>query len=228
MALLNEPETNEALLALDRALVEAVRARAAAGPRDRADASAIALRQLLDGAAPAEAAAVKAVWGRLEVATGPALVVCGGLAQALAVDRYGLGARPMSADDALKAVDSGSRAVIDLTPDRPWWGRLLARPELKIVAALPDDRRGRPQAFVVSRGISGPTGDDRSFWVTDSGWSEGKIAEALGEAGLVADPLAAAGGLKLFMLTGYVQAEDGRLKTAPGRLNGVIGAAPIF
>ena len=228
MALLDEPETNEALLALDRALVEAVRARVAAGPRDRADASAIVLRQLLDGASPAEAAAVKAVWGRVEVATGPALVVCGGLAQALAVDRYGLGSRPMSADEALKAVEAGARAVIDLTPDRPWWGRLLARPELKIVAALPDDRRGRPQAFVVSRETSGPTGDDRSFWVTDSGWSETKIVEALGEAGLVADPLAAAGGLKLFVLTGYVQAEDGRLKTAPGRLNGVIGAAPIF
>ena len=52
--------------------------------------------------------------------------------------------------------------------------------------------------------------------------------DALGEAGLIADPLAAAGGLKLFVLTGYVQADDGRLKTAPGRLNGVIGAAPIF
>lgn len=228
MALLDEPETNEALLALDRALIEAVKARVAAGPRDRADASAIALRGLLDGASPSEAAAVKAVWGRLEVATGAAVVVCGGVAQALATDRYGLGSRPMSADDALKAVEAGSRAVIDLTPDRPWWGRLLARPELKIVAALPDDRRGRPQAFVVSTDMSGPTGDDRSFWVTDSGWSEGKIVEALGEAGLVADPLAAAGGLKLFMLTGYVQAEDGRLKTAPGRLNGVIGAAPIY
>jgi len=228
MALLDEPETNESLLALDRALVEAVRARVAAGPRDRADAAAIALRQLLDGASPAEAAAVKAVWGRVEAATGPALVVCGGLAQALVVDRYGLGSRPMSADDALKAVEAGARAVIDLSPDRPWWGRLLARPELKIVAALPDDRRGRPQAFVVSKEMSGPTGDDRSFWVTDSGWSETKIVEALGEAGLVADPLAAAGGLKLFVLTGYVQAEDGRLKSAPGRLNGVIGAAPIF
>ena len=46
MALLDEPEADDALLALDRALVEAVRARVAAGPRDRADASAIALRRL--------------------------------------------------------------------------------------------------------------------------------------------------------------------------------------
>ncbi len=228
MALLDEPEADDALLALDRALVEAVRARVAAGPRDRADASAIALRPLLDGASADDAASVKAVWGRIEVATGPALVVCGGVAQALATDRYGLRSRPLSADEALKAAEAGSRAVIDLSPDRPWWGRLLARPELKIVAALPDDRRGRPQAFVVSKEMSGPTGDDRSFWVTDSGWSEAKIVDALGDAGLVADPLAAAGGLKLFMLTGYVQVDDGRLKSAPGRMSGVIGAAPIF
>jgi len=80
----------------------------------------------------------------------------------------------------------------------------------------------------VSKEMSGPTGDDRSFWVTDSGWSETKIVDALSDAGLVADPLAAAGGLKLFMLTGYVQVDDGRLKGAPGRMSGVIGAAPIF
>ena len=80
----------------------------------------------------------------------------------------------------------------------------------------------------MSREQSGPTGDDRSFWVTDSGWSETKIVEALGQSGLIADPLAAAGGLKLFVLTGYVQPEDGRLSDAPGRLTGVIGAAPIF
>ena len=35
-------------------------------------------------------------------------------------------------------------------------------------------------------------------------------------------------GLKLFMLAGYVQSEDGRLIDAPGSLKGVIGAAPVF
>ena len=228
MTLLDEPQMDPDLLALDRAVAQAVAARLAAGPRDRLDAAAIALRSLLDGLTPAQVGVIKTVWGRLEAATGPALVASGGVAQALATDRFGLGVRPLSAEEALKAADAGSRAVIDLTPDRPWWGRLLARPDLRIVAALPDDRRGRPQAFVVARDASGPTGDDRSFWVTDSGWSEDKIVDALGQAGLAADLLAAAGGLKLFVLTGYVQADDGRLKSAPGRLNGVIGAAPIF
>lgn len=228
MTLLDAPEPNAALTALDRVLVEAVRARVQAGPRARLDDAAIALRSLLSDVGPAEAAAVKAVWGRVDATTGPALVACGGLAQTLATDRFGLGVRPLSADDALKAADAGSRALIDLTPDRPWWGRLLARPDLRIVWALPDDRRGRPQAYMVSREGSGPTGDDRSFWVTDSGWSEAKIVESLSDLGLVADPLAAAGGLKLFMLAGYVQVDDGRLKSAPGRMSGVIGAAPIF
>ena len=36
------------------------------------------------------------------------------------------------------------------------------------------------------------------------------------------------GGLMLFVLTGYVQAEDIRLDGAPGGLTGVIGAAPVF
>jgi hypothetical protein len=228
MGLLEEPQDDAVLSGLDRAVVEAVRARIAAGPRDRFDGGVLALRDLTADVGPVERSALKALWGRIEAATGPSLVTCGGLALALATDRYGLGARPLSADDALRAVEGGSRAMLDLTSDRPWWGRLLARPELKIVAALPDDGRARPQAFLVTKEVSGPTGGDRTFWVTDSGWSETKIVEALGEAGLVADPLAAAGGLKLFVLTGYVQAEDGRLTNAPGRLTGVIGAAPIF
>lgn len=228
MTLLDEPQADERRLALDRAVVEAVRARVAAGPRDRVDAAAMALRRLLSETAPIEANVLRATWGRIEAATRPALVVCGGLAQVLAADRFGLGVRPLPVEDALKAAETGSRALLDLSPDRPWWGRLLARPDVRIVAALPDDRRARPQALLASREISGPTGDDRSFWVTDSGLSDVRIVAALADAGLIADPLAAAGGLKLFMLAGYVQAEDGRLSDAPGRLTGVIGAAPVF
>ena len=225
--MLTEPQIDESLIALDRAVIEAVRARLAAGPWTGEAAAAIALRPLLAGCGPAEAAAVKAVMGRLEAARTP-LATGGALAQVLAADRFGLSARPSAdAEAALKAADGGARAVLDLS-GRPWWGRLLARPDLRVIATLPDDPLSRPQAFVVARATTGPTGDDRSFWVTDSGWSDARIIEALSGAGLAAEALAASGGLKLFMLAGYVQAEDGRLDGAPGSLSGVIGAAPLF
>jgi hypothetical protein len=135
------------------------------------------------------------------------------------------------ADQALIAVRDGAaqktRALIDLSA-RPWWGRLLALPMLKVIAALPDDAAGAPRALMVSTEAPGPTGDDRTFWVTDSGWPDARIVEALGQAGLAAEFLSGGGGLKLFVLTGYVQAEDIRLDGAPGGLTGVIGAAPVF
>jgi hypothetical protein len=81
---------------------------------------------------------------------------------------------------------------------------------------------------MIQRTEPGPTGDDRTFWATDSQAPDARIVEILGAAGLAASPLIAAGGLKLFMLAGYVQAEDGRLASAPGSLSGVIGAAPQF
>jgi hypothetical protein len=105
---------------------------------------------------------------------------------------------------------------------------LLAEPTLSVVAALSDDRHGLPRALMVQRAQPGPTGDDRTFWATDSKGTDARIVETLGAAGLAASPLIAAGGLKLFMLAGYVQAEDGRLASAPGSLSGVIGAAPQF
>ena len=117
---------------------------------------------------------------------------------------------------------------MDLTPASAWWGRLLAEPALRVVAALPDHGAGLPRALLVQRAEPGPTGDDRTFWATDSGLPEARIVAALGDLGLAATPLPAAGGLKLFALAGYVQAEDGRLASAPGDLNGVIGAAPLF
>lgn len=81
---------------------------------------------------------------------------------------------------------------------------------------------------MIQRAEPGPTGDDRTFWATDSSATDARIVEALAVAGLAAGPLIAAGGLKLFMLAGYVQADDGRLNGAPGELSGVIGAAPLF
>jgi len=230
--MLIEPPADTERLSLEQALAAAARARLAAGPRGSVDGDAIALRAVLGALNPAEKAAVRAVLGRLEAADGRPLIACGPLAQVLAADRWGLAARPMvEADQALSAVRDGAarkaRALIDLS-GRPWWGRLLALPRLKVVAALPDDAAGSPRALMVSTEAPGPTGDDRTFWVTDSPWRDARIVEALGQAGLAAEFLSGGGGLKLFVLTGYVQAEDIRLDGAPGGLTGVIGAAPVF
>ena len=227
--MLVEPEADEARLALDRAVAEAVRARLSTGPRAAPDADAIALRQALDGLTPTEASAVRAVLGRIDAAHGAPLVVWGRASQVLASDRFGLAARLAATPEAaLKAVREGGRALMDLTPSSAWWGRLLAEPALRVVSALPDSGQGLPRAVMVQRTSPGPTGGDRTFWATDSGWPDARIIEALAAAGLAADPLIAGGGLKLFALAGYVQTEDGRLNSAPGRLSGVIGAAPIF
>jgi hypothetical protein len=224
-----EPEADAERLALDRAVAEAVRLRIASGPRPTPDADAIAQRELLTGLSPAATAAVRAVLGRIDAATGAPLVVWGTASEILAADRFGLTARTaVEPDQALAAVRDGARALMDLTPDKAWWGRLLAEPTLSVVAALSDDRHGLPRALMVQRTQPGPTGDDRTFWATDSKGTDARIVETLGAAGLAASPLIAAGGLKLFMLAGYVQAEDGRLASAPGTLSGVIGAAPQF
>ena len=227
--MLIEPQADAERLALDRAVAEAVRQRVAAGPRPSPDADAIALRELLKDLSPAATAAVRAVLGRIDAATGAPLVVWGAASQTLAADRFGLAARVAAGpEQALAAVREGSRALLDVTPGKAWWGRLLAEPAVCVVAALPDDRHGLPRALLVQRTEPGPTGDDRTFWATDSQAPDARIVETLGAAGLAASPLIAAGGLKLFMLAGYVQAEDGRLASAPGGLSGVIGAAPQF
>jgi hypothetical protein len=223
------PEADAERLALDRAVAEAVRLRVAAGPRPSPDADTIALRDLLKDLSPSAAAAVRVVLGRIDAASGAPLVVWGAASQTLAADRFGLTARTAAEpEQALAAVREGSRALLDLTPGKAWWGRLLAEPALRVIAALPDDRHGLPRALLVQRTEPGPTGDDCTFWATDSKAPDARIIETLGAAGLAASPLIAAGGLKLFMLAGYVQAEDERLATAPGGFSGVIGAAPQF
>ena len=52
------------------------------------------------------------------------------------------------------------------------------------------------------------------------------IEETLSRDGVAARLVSHGGGLKLFALAGYYQREDERLARAPGRLTGVIGAAP--
>lgn len=225
--MLVEPPQDEARLTLDRAVADAVAARIAAGPRTGPDADAIALRTLLADIPAASRPAVCALLGRIEAAGAPPLTVHGPLSQALAADRFGLTfTRAADPLDALKAARTG-RALIDLSAGA-WWGRLLATPDLRVIAALPDDRHGRPHALLVATAQPGPTGDDRTFWVSDSPLSDARLIAALGDAGLAASPLAATGGLKLFALAGYVQADDPRLACAPGALNGVIGAAPLY
>ena len=225
--MLVEPSEDAARLALDRAVAQAVAARIAAGSRAGPDADAIALRALLADIPTSGRPAVRALLGRIEAAIAAPLAVHGPLSEALAADRFGLSfSRAADPVAALKAARTG-RALIDLAAGA-WWGRLLAAPDLRIVAALPDDRDGRPHALLVAGSRPGPTGDDRTFWVTDSPASDARIIAALADTGLAASPLAAAGGLKLFVLAGYVQAEDPRLASAPGALNGVIGAAPLF
>ena len=71
-----------------------------------------------------------------------------------------------------------------------------------------------------------PTGADLTYWVTDAGGSAQAIEAALGRDGVAGDLIAEAGGLKLFALMGFYQPGDERLARAPGRLTGVIGAAP--
>ncbi|HEX7948692.1 MAG TPA: chorismate mutase, partial [Phenylobacterium sp.] len=65
-----------------------------------------------------------------------------------------------------------------------------------------------------------------TFWVTDAIESVAAVEAALSRDGVAADLVAEAGGLKLFALAGFYQREDERLARAPGRLSGVIGAAP--
>lgn len=228
--LLDEPTPDPQVAAADRALAEALAARLALGASASHDGEALALRALLAEAHDSrQASVIQAVWGRISAGAGAPVIAAEGVAQVWAADRYGQVRSAPGAPDALLAeAERGLRVMLPLDDPRAWWARLLARPALRIVAALPDDRYGLPQAGVVSNQPTGPTGEDRTFWVTDSALPDDRILAALNDSGLTGRRLTAAGGLKLFLLAGYVQAEDGRLATAPGRLQGVIGAASVF
>ena len=227
--MLVEPPVDADMDALDRDLLTALRARIKAGVRVSVDAEILALRAQLNRANAAETPMLRALLGRLDAAMGSRLTVWGPAARTLAIDRYGLSVQVAAdADAALAAVTEGGRALIDPGGSKPWWGQLLARPGLRVTSALPDDRHRHPLALMVETRPSGPTGDDRTFWVSDSPLPDNKIVVALEGAGLVASPLITTGGLKLFMLAGYVQADDPRLTGAPGSLTGIIGAAPVF
>lgn len=222
--MLVEPQDDPARAAADDALLAALEARlklTATTP----DAEALALRRLL-AKAPERAEAIKALWGRLDRAP---LHVHGPDAALLAADRHGLGfTMHDTADKALTAAEAGGSALIGLSGVTAWWGRLLARPGLRVTGALPDEANRVPRALRVSTASPGPTGDDRTFWVTDAPQGDLAVLTALAAHGLAGTPLHQAGGLKLFLLAGYVQTEDPRLTGLPGTLTGVVGAAPVF
>ena len=164
------------------------------------------------------------------------LTVWGGRDAARAVElaRARFGAAPRMAqvprpEEALaQARTPGGVAVCALGPESAWWGRLLAEPTLRVFAVMPCLAAWGPMtALAVADVEVEPTGADQTFWVTDAPGSAAAIAEALGRDGVAAELLAEAGGLKLFALAGFYQADDPRLVRAPGKLSGVIGAAPL-
>jgi hypothetical protein len=154
-----------------------------------------------------------------------------GHAVELARHRFGA-APPLSqaarAEDAIaQARSPGGVAICALTPDSAWWGRLLAEPQLKVFAALPCLAAWGPMSALAVAAVEvEPTGDDRTFWVTDAPGPAAAIEAALSKDGVAAELACEAGGLKLFVLAGFYQGDDARLARAPGRLTGVIGAAP--
>ena len=154
-------------------------------------------------------------------------------ARAAELARHRFGAAPpmrlaTKVEDVLAAAKTpGGVGVLSLAGDTPWWGRLLAQPSLRVFAALPCLAAWGPAtALAVAEVQVEPTGDDRTFRVTDAPGSAVDIEAALGRDGVAGDLIAEAGGLKLFSLMGFYMAGDDRLARAPGRLSGVIGAAP--
>jgi len=167
---------------------------------------------------------------------GPFQLTCwgdGDLARTVEVARLRFGAAPSlgqarSAEDAIAAARTlGGVGVLGLGGADPWWGRLLAEPKVRVFSALPCLKAWGPLcALAVADAPIEPSGSDETFWVTDAPGSADAIVQALAKDGAAACLVKAARGLKLFKLAGFYQGDDPRLARAPGRLHGVIGAAP--
>ena len=202
---------------------------------------ALLLRKLLAGPRNgAKPGLIVRIWRELigdSLATqGPFhIAVWGGKDPARAVEvarlRFGVApslrqvAKPEEAIAEARAL--GGVGVCALTADSPWWGRLLAEPKLKVFAALPCLAAWGPlSALAVAEVEVEPTGGDETYWITDASEAAAKVETALASDGVAARLIVETGGLKLFGLAGFYQRDDARLARAPGRLTGVIGAAP--
>ncbi|MGZ3298542.1 MAG: chorismate mutase, partial [Asticcacaulis sp.] len=146
-------------------------------------------------------------------------------------ERFGFAPSYGYVNDAASAItaarDPRHIAVLGLDPrGGAWWARLLAERNVRIIAALPELGQARPHALACAAIQPQPTGDDVTFWVSDSPQRENQLIDALSHRGLAAEWLCSAQGLKLFTIIGYVQETDERLGGALGSLSGVIGAAP--
>ncbi len=155
------------------------------------------------------------------------------LARTVELARLRFGAAPSlehasAAEDALAGARiNGGVAVLALGRDSAWWGRLLAEPKIRVFSALPCLNAWGPLgALAVADVAIEPSGADETFWVTDSTEPAAAIVDTMAKDGVAACQLRAGGGLKLFKLAGFYQSDDKRLQRAPGRLAGVIGAAP--
>lgn len=146
-------------------------------------------------------------------------------------ERFGFAPSFGYVDDAAAAIaasrDVRHISVLSLDPrGGAWWARLLAEKSVRIIAALPEMSRARPHAVALAAIAPEPTGDDITFWVSDSAERENRIIDDLSRRGFAAEFLCTAQGLKLFSLAGFVQETDDRLRGALGSLSGVIGSAP--
>ena len=202
---------------------------------------ALLLRKLLAGPRNgAKPALIVRIWRELigdSLATqGPFhIAVWGGRDPARAVEvtrlRFGVApslrqvAKPEEAIANARAL--GGVGVGALAADNAWWGRLLAEPKLRVFAALPCLAAWGPLSALAFAEVEvEPTGADNTFWVTDAHQPSARIEEGLSRDGVAATLLIEAAGLKLYMLAGFYQPDDPRLARAPGKLSGVIGAAP--
>ena len=156
------------------------------------------------------------------------------LAKTVEMARFRFGAAPpmrrfRTPEEALAvAREPGGVAVLALEPGDRWWGLLLARPDLRVFAALPClHATGPVTAFAVAQVEVEPSGFDETYFVTDAIGTPAAVETRFGELGFAARTLYHVQGLRLMGLSGFVQADDERLKNAPGRMNGVIGASPM-